>query len=567
MAQKKLSRILLPILILAFASSVYFIWILVIKTPTELPATLIAILLAVGQLLFIVIFIRPINEYIRDNEAGFSNSEKLTLDDKLASASNEIINKLSSKSGEAQSVNQAHIYAEIKALESQIKLLNKTPEIEAIYYSYNDVNWRMLLEDAVKVEYSLLYAGENWIRKYSDVFTTYIVNGGELNLYVPNPYLLSNFFYKGGKIKKDYIQKIISTIDVFNKIKARTSGNLTIHLTDEGFNYPLSYIKKRNGQILYMMGVYQNNYAATDSPVVVFNSASSNPDLRKFFETEKEFLEVAVTKFPDLEENKYIVWNENSSKVFISTGLACPGQCKFCYIDSLVEERLKLNPEDLAGIICNLIVHDKRFKSGKDGTTIMLGGFTDPFVSKHFKASMFILNFFSQHNNYIHIATRYTTDKRHEFFLSPNQNVVINFSISSLRKDRTEVPNQLERFKNAKMLIQEGYKVALFIRPIIQGVTINDLDEIIAHAKNANIKVITIGGLYIDERIQHELTKVDINVATDNTLDKKFVLDDKKILKKLQITDVEEVLNRLRNTASFIVFENSEDRINYYSSL
>lgn len=192
----------------------------------------------------------------------------------------------------------------------------------------------------------------------------------------------------------------------------------------------------------------------------------------------------------------------------------------------------------------------------------MLGAFTDPFLTKNFDATVEIVNFFSIHGNPIHLAVRYTAGKNITRLFEPKSNVVLNYSIASMR-NKIELPNQKARFEEAKVLVDLGYNVALFLRPVIKDVTLNDIDEIIEHAKQAGFTVVTIGGLYVDERIMERLRLAGIALDGLSPIKKQFVLDDRKVLRKMKIDDIETITRKF-NEAGFTTFTSSDQRIEHY---
>lgn len=459
-------------------------------------------------------------------------------------------------------------FSQLENFNSEIKkyFVNKDKylEIFRIYYAYLDTDWKMLLEDAYELNICMFYTGISWRKKNEQIFLNYITNGGTINLFVPLVHSeISNRFTENTKIKKDIEDRIIQTQKYFTELSNKSKQkNITIRHLNTGFNYMYARIKRKNNNHLFMLSTYQNNIETSDSPVIIFNEENASENLKNFISNEIEFLNTGQ-EATDLEKEKFIIWDTPKNRVFISNSLSCNLGCKFCYVDSITQEKFEHNEEKLARQIYSDIRNDKRYITGKNGTAIMLGGFTDPFLPSNFDTSLKLIELFSATENYIHIATRFGFKNNLEKRFDSSKNVVINYSISTFTNKKLEVSNQESRFEEMKTLIELNYKVALYIRPIIQNETLKDIDKIIELAINAGIKIVTVGGLYVDGRIIDLLNKIDINLTSLNEIKKKFVLDDQKILTKLNIPDIQIIIEKLKING-LTVFQTAEDRIAYY---
>lgn len=455
------------------------------------------------------------------------------------------------------------IHVELQNIIPIINKLNKFPEIESFEASYHNLNWKYLLDKSIEIDLCFFYTSSEWNQNNLTIFGSFLKRDGTLNLYLPNPLSISDQFFELSEIKIEIAEKIIRTANKFreehNKIKR---GTLNVKFLDKGFNYMYARVHKNKGK-LFVYSPYQNLITNNQSPVITLNENNMPITLENFID--QEFATVKNTPDGlDFEKEKYIIWDESHNRVFVSDSLSCPANCKFCYIESIVDSERELHQNHLGGLIAKSIVTDKRFVLGENGTTILLGGFSDPFLPKNILITLEIITALSRFKNFIHVATRYGIGKNEEIkkILFKQTNIIVNYSFSCL-DEKIELANFDSRFSEAKELIKNNVKVALYIRPVLPQITLSDTPEIINRAKGIGIQYVTVGGLYIDEKIKASLSeaKIIFNGLSEST--KPFILDESKSLKKLTNNEVDKVFRSFA-AAGFKTFSNSIELINHF---
>ncbi len=461
---------------------------------------------------------------------------------------------------------------EFTNLQQSLSFLKLHPEIYGFLDSYQNLNWDELVKDADSIDLCLFYCGSEWKARNSSAFLGFFKNGGELNLYLPSITELEHKFLENNKPKDSIIVRILNTANEFRSLESKAgTGKLKTHLVKSGLNFMFARIHpSKENRSLFLFSPYQNTYEEVYSPVVIIDESktSHSPALKNFIAHELEFVKKSDA-LPECEQDKLIIWDKDarSNRVFVSLSLSCPGRCSFCYIESLVQDqkaKSKDGASEFGKLIALTLSNDDRFKKGKNGTTILLGGFTDPLHKSNIAESLGFIDEISVHGNLIHLATRYGFGKSHIDNITTEKynNLIINYSLSSF-EDGVEVKNQSERFKEAKQLIARGLKVSLYLRPILPGKTIREIDKIIKECKESGIAKVVVGGLYIDDRIKESLKKKGIVLKNQDSEDKGFVLDDRKLLKKLRIPDVEKITALLEKD-NIRVFENSTALVSFF---
>lgn len=490
-------------------------------------------------LLFVAIFIEPITQLLSEIEKRLAlKSGRKTLQDELRP-----------------------IEYQLERLNRMNDSINQFPEIVHISCSYTETDWSELLYSSKEVDLCMFYANNEWERKFAPVFSNYLQKGGILNLYLPNPSEISSKYIADTQVHDEVSKKIIDTMRMFKNIQPKENNNLNIKILAKGFNYMFARISNSNKKFLF--SPYANTYEKSGSPVIIFNEELARKEMVQFIEHELDFIKQTSKKIPDFESSQHIVWKEQRNRVFLSSSLKCDAGCSFCYINSLIkiEKHQPLTRGEIT-LLCSSIYSNKRFIPGSNGTDILLGAFNDPFASDNITATLDIMRFFSMFNNYIHIASRYNFPDKYLNEIKKYSNVIINYSISSL-DNNIELKNFDARFSSAKKLIGDNVKVALFLRPVLYQKTLKDLNNIIKKAKEAKIEVITVGGLYIDKYIKEKLSNIGLSFKNEKYIDKHFVLDDKAVLKKLKINDLDEIAEKLKKN-EFKVFRSSDERIDYF---
>lgn len=440
--------------------------------------------------------------------------------------------------------------------------------ILSIKYKYQDTRWDHLLSGATLVETCMYHASTFWFRDHAPTLQQFLNEGGELVVYLPDVNGVSDRFRGLSKFESSVVEKINYTASAFRQLARddEQRSRIRIKSARAGFNYMFTRVTKADGALV-LFSPYSNNHEKTDSPAILLDEERADPALRTFIDAEIRLLE-GGDSLPDPVAERFIVWGPNQKKVFVSTMLECPAKCKFCYVESLADPSPHASPQQIAALITRELLNSPNFRKGPGGTVVMLGGFTDPFASRNVEASAYLIENLSRHGNWIHIATRYTVapplvDKIIPF----ERNIVLNYSISCLESEAFEIGNQAQRFAQAAEFSRRGAHVALFVRPVIKGVTLGVIDAIAQLAESAGMTVATVGGLYVDNDIESRLVAAGYTQAMPRgVVTKRFVLDKSGVLYKVENPEVQKVESRLRQLG-FVVYSSADQRIEHFRAL
>jgi DNA repair photolyase len=405
----------------------------------------------------------------------------------------------------------------------------------------------------------MFYASKDLIGAKSHALKSFISRGGDFRLYLADP---KNFLWRRTApttVVESEAAQIYDTARAFAQLfDVLGSGRLQIHAVEDGVTSMIARIQA-SGETIFLISPFRMHRDAHGKPVVVLMQRRSPKDeIDKYFDAEIAHLEKSPP-FPLYERKRLLAWaSDRSNRVFVSASLQCQGKCDYCYIDSLVNNfsPVVIKPH----LMIDEIARSRHFIEGRHGTRIMMGGFSDPLSPLNKELTVHLIEELGPLGNLIHIATKWPVqfDIAQRISDATRGNVAINFSCSSIRRGlERSTPAPKERMASGKLLTDLGILTALYVRPVIFGVTVQDIEEIGALAIENNITTATVGGIYVDERIRSNLSHHNVTLPSAVLENRQFVLDNERHLKKLEDQDVHVVQSKLRHMG-FDVFSSSQ---------
>ena len=171
-------------------------------------------------------------------------------------------------------------------------------------------------------------------------------------------------------------------------------------------------------------------------------------------------------------------------RLFINTGMGCKGGCQYCYLPNI----------DIGEVITNIdktIIIDEVEKREKDGefipgaqgTIVSFGCFTECWDKSIRKLTLEMLIYFLAKGNYIQISTKEYIEQKdmellcsHLMFknqLTINVSMPVYYEAKQIEPNTEDVNKRIENFKYNK---QYGMDVLLYIKPVLEDITIGSLD-------------------------------------------------------------------------------------------
>ncbi len=244
-------------------------------------------------------------------------------------------------------------------------------------------------------------------------------------------------------------------------------------------------------------------------------------------------------------DNGYI-FARDKKRIFINTCLGCKSKCKFCYLSKMGMNKM----ERKTSIEVLEMLDTFNFKYDKN-TLITLGCFSECFDEANKKDTLEIARYFLAKGNQVQISTKryvsYDDVKELTPFISYYGQLIIfvsNSTISEYENYEKATENLERRFKTFDLL-NFDVPVVLYIKPVIENVTIKDMNLYKDLIEKKNIKNVVIGSLFTGEKSSETVH-----------------FSNKKELFYNACRDEDEIIDFLSDKVK--VFRRSSDVTNYY---
>ncbi|MCI8892975.1 MAG: hypothetical protein HFH34_16940 [Eubacterium sp.] len=203
-------------------------------------------------------------------------------------------------------------------------------------------------------------------------------------------------------------------------------------------------------------------------------------------------------------------------RLFINTGMGCKGGCQYCYLPNI----------DIGEVITNIdktIIIDEVEKREKDGefipgaqgTIVSFGCFTECWDKSIRKLTLEMLIYFLAKGNYIQISTKEYIEQKdmellcsHLMFknqLTINVSMPVYYEAKQIEPNTEDVNKRIENFKYNK---QYGMDVLLYIKPVLEDITIGSLDVYKKLVQRYDLSVIVGKYLYVNREKGNSLQMV-----------------------------------------------------------
>lgn len=174
----------------------------------------------------------------------------------------------------------------------------------------------------------------------------------------------------------------------------------------------------------------------------------------------------------------------DQKRLFVNTGIGCEGGCKYCYLPHIGISDIARDIDKM-DIVKEVERREKsgEFIKGSKGTIVSFGCFTECWNENVRKLTLELLLYFINKGNYIQMATKEFIEQRDIEFLSKHlkfkNQLTINVSLPVYYKAKQIEPNTEEvnkRIENFSYNKHYGMDVVLYIKPVLENVTIENID-------------------------------------------------------------------------------------------
>lgn len=170
----------------------------------------------------------------------------------------------------------------------------------------------------------------------------------------------------------------------------------------------------------------------------------------------------------------------DAKRIFVNTDMGCNANCQYCYLSSLgiVHGERKISAHQAIELVENL----KYYKSGKNGSIISIGCYSECMDEDNIADTTALVKYFISKNNFVQLSTKKKIERNFFDELIQCANIerylwiCVSLPVitdSPLIEEGTDSP--YERMKNFDMCQQYGIHSVLYIKPYLEGVTNRDI--------------------------------------------------------------------------------------------
>ena len=192
-------------------------------------------------------------------------------------------------------------------------------------------------------------------------------------------------------------------------------------------------------------------------------------------------------------------------RIFINTALGCNADCKYCYMPKLGYKKKK---EMISGeLAVQLVKNMACFVSGEKGTILSIGCYSECLDEENLNETKKILKEVLPVGNPVQLATKQII--REEVcdlikkYRNYNEQMNVYISMPTISKISQIEPGTLSakgRIENIKKCIKYSIPVVLYIKPFLEKITGNDLENYVEIVKKYKIPVVVGPYLYIEKK-------------------------------------------------------------------
>lgn len=199
-------------------------------------------------------------------------------------------------------------------------------------------------------------------------------------------------------------------------------------------------------------------------------------------------------------DNGYI-FSKDSERIFINTSLGCLGKCSYCYLPRIgyndVDNLKRMSFEDIMGFIKgnNIKLSSK--------TLITLGCYSECLDDCNKRETFKLIKYFLKNGNQVQLSTKKMILEK-DFkelvpFIKYYGQLVVFVSSATISKQKEIEKNTSsidDRFSNFLILNKLNIPVVLYIKPVLQDITIKDLDLYKEYILKYGIKDVVVGSMF-----------------------------------------------------------------------
>ncbi len=193
----------------------------------------------------------------------------------------------------------------------------------------------------------------------------------------------------------------------------------------------------------------------------------------------------------------------DSYRIFVNTSMGCTGGCKYCYLPKL---GINHNMFSISASEAIKLIEESDVRYGKNGSIISFGCYSECWDSNNRSKTIELIKQLALKNNYIQLATKKKISLRDLKLIDScaqfKNQILIYLSAPTISHSRQIEPytDEINLRLSPLMYLSnlDNIVIVLYIKPVIETITIQDLDFYRKIVASCNIPVVV--GPMLDTR-------------------------------------------------------------------
>lgn len=215
--------------------------------------------------------------------------------------------------------------------------------------------------------------------------------------------------------------------------------------------------------------------------------------------------------------NTGYLYSKNNNRIFINTCLGCNGGCLYCYLPSLgYNNKSNDLPVKKASQIIKEI-EESRININ-ERTLITIGCFSECWDERNKPQTIELIKYFLQKGNQVQLSTKkqITIEDAKKFqdlimYRGQFAIYVSSASISQWKQIETNTDEPEKRFETFEISKELNIPTVLYMKPILQGITIKDINLYQEVIKKYGIKDVVVGSIFKEKELEETVHFSDEN--------------------------------------------------------
>lgn len=226
-------------------------------------------------------------------------------------------------------------------------------------------------------------------------------------------------------------------------------------------------------------------------------------------------------------DNGYLFARDNK-RIFINTSLGCAGQCAYCYLPKVGYSNISENYRTIsAKTIIEFIEKNELDINPK--TLITIGCYSECWDEYNKNETISLIKYFLKKGNQIQLSTKKQIRLEELTEILPlikyfGQLVIFVSSATISKHDTIEKNTESisDRFQNFSLFNRLNIPAVLYMKPVLNGITINDLELYKKYIEQYKIRDVVVGSIFTNctsEETVHFSNKNELFYTKNNDED------------------------------------------------